>query len=76
MHYKNIQKIKQKFECSLLVVTHSHIVLCHEKTLQLISFCGSLEREWHLTSLIRYIKVIGGPPSKEGILVGLKSGHV
>ncbi|CAD7929537.1 unnamed protein product [Amoebophrya sp. A120] len=76
MHYKNIEKIKQKFECSLLVVTKHHIVLCHEKTLQLIGFDGVLEREWNLEALIRYIKVIGGPPRKEGILVGLKSGHV
>ncbi|CAD7973371.1 unnamed protein product [Amoebophrya sp. A25] len=76
MHYKNIEKIKQRFECSLLVVTKAHIVLCHERTLQLIGFTGVLEREWTLEALIRYIKVIGGPPRKEGILVGLKSGHV
>lgn len=76
LHYKNIEKIKQRFECSLLVVTNAHIVLCHERTLQLIGFNGVLERSWNLESLIRYIKVIGGPPRKEGILVGPAGGRV
>ncbi|CAL1157693.1 unnamed protein product, partial [Cladocopium goreaui] len=76
MHYKNIEKIKQKFVCSLLVVTTNHIILCQERKLQLYSFQGVLEREWNLDALIRYIKVVGGAPRREGLLVGLKNGHV
>jgi len=76
MHYKNIEKIKQKFVCSLLVVTTHHIILCQERKLQLYSFHGVLEREWNLDALIRYIKVVGGAPQREGLLVGLKNGHV
>ncbi|CAE7667715.1 IFT122, partial [Symbiodinium microadriaticum] len=52
----NIEKIKQKFVCSLLVVTTNHIILCQERKLQLYSFQGVLEREWNLDALIRYIK--------------------
>uniref|UniRef100_A0A2I3H1M5 Intraflagellar transport protein 122 homolog n=1 Tax=Nomascus leucogenys TaxID=61853 RepID=A0A2I3H1M5_NOMLE len=76
MHYRVKEKIVKKFECNLLVVCANHIILCQEKRLQCLSFSGAKEREWQMESLIRYIKVIGGPPGREGLLVGLKNGQV
>ncbi|XP_076048143.1 intraflagellar transport protein Oseg1 [Oratosquilla oratoria] len=76
MHYRVREKINQKLECNLLVVCTNHIVLCQEKRLQCLSFGGLKEREWQMESLIRYIKVVGGPANREGLLLGLKNGQV
>uniref|UniRef100_A0A8C0D620 Intraflagellar transport protein 122 homolog n=1 Tax=Balaenoptera musculus TaxID=9771 RepID=A0A8C0D620_BALMU len=76
MRYRVKEKIVRKFECNLLVVCADHIILCQEKRLQCLSFSGVKEREWQMESLIRYIKVIGGPPGREGLLVGLKNGQI
>ncbi|XP_062855232.1 intraflagellar transport protein 122 homolog isoform X3 [Trichomycterus rosablanca] len=74
MHYRVKEKICKRFECNLLVVCSQHIILCQEKRLQCLSFSSIKEKEWIMESLIRYIKVIGGPPGREGLLVGLKNG--
>lgn len=76
MHYRVKEKIEERFDCNLLVVCANNIILCQEKRLQCLSFRGEKEREWIMESLIRYIKVIGGPPGKEGLLVGLKNGQI
>jgi intraflagellar transport protein 122 len=76
MHYRVKQRIHKALDCNLLVVTSQHVLLCLEKKLQLFSFSGIKEREWILEAVIRYIKVVGGPPGKEGVLVGLKNGVI
>ena len=47
-----------------------------EKKLQSVNFQGIKEREWTLESPVRYIKIVGGPANKEGLLLGLKNGQV
>eukprot|EP01135_Chromosphaera_perkinsii_P010267 Nk52_evm9s2085 gene=Nk52_evmTU9s2085 len=76
MHYKIKERMHQTLECNLLVVTSFNIILCMDRRLQMLSFSGVKEREWVLESFIRYIKVIGGPPNREGLLIGLKNGQV
>ena len=76
MHYRVREKIYKPLECNLLVVTSLHLILCQERKLQLYNFQGRKEREWVLESVIRYIKVVGGPAGREGLLVGLKNGAV
>lgn len=76
MLYRVKDRINAAIDCNLLVTTSSHLILCLDKKLQLLSFSGSKEREWVLESPIRYVKVIGGLPGREGILTGLKNGQV
>ncbi|CAG9463200.1 unnamed protein product [Pedinophyceae sp. YPF-701] len=76
MEYRPLTRLARPLECSLLVVTARHIVLCSERNLQMLTFDGRQERQWSLASTIRYIKVLGGPPGEEGLLVGLKDGGV
>ena len=76
MHYRVSTTIKKKLDCNLLVVTSHHVILCLEKKLQLYAFNGVMEREWVLEAVIRYIKIVGGPENREGILVGLKNGMI
>ena len=76
MKYKAYKKISKKVECNLLFVLSNHLVLCLDRKIQLLNFNGILEREWVLDSIIRYMKVIGGPSKREGLLVGCKNGAI
>ncbi|XP_014288077.1 intraflagellar transport protein 122 homolog isoform X2 [Halyomorpha halys] len=76
MRYRVKEKLVIKVDCYLLVVCSNHVVLCQEKRLQSLTFTGTKEREWEMDSAIKYIKVVGGPPKREGLLLGLANGQV
>eukprot|EP01013_Petalomonas_cantuscygni_P002133 TRINITY_DN12163_c0_g1_i1.p1 TRINITY_DN12163_c0_g1~~TRINITY_DN12163_c0_g1_i1.p1 ORF type:complete len:1301 (+),score=344.82 TRINITY_DN12163_c0_g1_i1:249-4151(+) len=76
LRYRLLHRIDKRLDCNLLVLTMYHVVLCLEQKLRLYDFNGVKVREWVLAAPIRYIKVVGGPPEREALLVGLKSGQV
>lgn len=76
MKYKSYHIINRQFECSLMVLVYYHVLICSEQRLSLCNFNGEIEREWELESPIRFLQTNGGPPGRESILVGLKSGQV
>ena len=63
-------------DCNLLVVVSQNFLLCVERKLQLYTFGGVKTREWVLPSTIRYIKPVGGPSGREGLIVGCEKGEV
>ncbi|MCO5572874.1 hypothetical protein L7F22_026633 [Adiantum nelumboides] len=54
--YHFCSEIKGDFDCNLLVLTSEHLTLCQEASLQLYSLDGKKDKEWHLSSSVRYIK--------------------
>ena len=71
MKYKAYRKISKKLEWSHLIVLVHHLVVWMDQKIQLMNFSGVIEREWIVDSPVRYMKVIGGPPKKEGMIVNI-----
>jgi intraflagellar transport protein 122 len=70
------EKLPYNFQCSLLICCSENIVFCHDKQLRSLSLKGHIEMEWDLSSPVRYLKVLGGLPRKEAMLVALHNGQV
>jgi intraflagellar transport protein 122 len=77
MQYKQKEKCMKKLDnVGMFLVCANSIVICVEKRIQCLSFQGVKEREWVMEHPVRYVKVIGGPPSREGLLLGLRNGQI
>jgi intraflagellar transport protein 122 len=62
--------------CSLMAVTSNQLVFCREALLELYGFDGNRSRIWQLDSVIKYIKVDGGPDGSESLILGLENGVI
>ena len=57
-------------------VVSQNFLLCIGRKLQLFTFAAVRVREWVMDSTIRYIKPVGGPAGREGLIVGCDDGNV
>ncbi|OEH76693.1 putative WD-repeat protein [Cyclospora cayetanensis] len=76
LEYREVHRLKGSFECSLLLLAAHSVVLCHGNTLKLYDLEGKAQRQWNLKAAVRYVRVLGGPPGAEALLVGLRNGEV
>ncbi|KHJ41704.1 tetratricopeptide repeat protein [Trichuris suis] len=76
MEYDLVRTIEKDISCNLLVLCSQHVVFCQERDLQCYNLLGRKERQWTVESVVRYIRVIGGIPGRESLLVGLQNGQV
>ena len=69
-------------DLSLILLTSNHLVVCHENHIYLyllsndVALITNVERDWSFETDVRYLRVLGGAPKREGMLCGTKSGEV
>lgn len=74
--YKKRAQINRAIDCDLMLVTSANLLLCLGAKLQSLGFDDQLQREWAMDAPVKYIKVLGGKPGQEGLLLGLANGQV
>ena len=74
--------IKWENDISILLLSSNHCIVSYQNiiTLFFLSKEESLivveEREWSFETDIKYLRILGGPPKREGMLCGTHSGEI
>lgn len=67
---------------SLMLLASNHLIICKENHVYLyplatdVALITSVERDWSFETDVKYLRVLGGAPKREGVLCGLRSGEV
>ncbi|EGT35592.1 hypothetical protein CAEBREN_12938 [Caenorhabditis brenneri] len=72
-HEKQQKPISKKL---FQVVTHGHLVVCNDEKLDCYDFKGVKKRSWNMKSVVRYLRVLGGPAHRETLVLGTTDGGV
>ena len=74
--------IKWEGDLNLILLASNHLIVCNENHIYLYPLTNdtalieNVERDWSFETDIRFLRVLGGAPKREGMLCGTKSGEV
>jgi hypothetical protein len=68
---------KPRTSPSLILLAGAGCLVCRgDRRIELISFEGTILREWTMSSSLRYMRVIDGITGRESVLIGLADGTI
>ena len=73
--------IQWEGDLNLILLASNHLIVCNENHIYLyplrddIALITNVERDWSFETDIRFLRVLGGAPKREGMLCGTKSGE-
>uniref|UniRef100_A0A1I7UIF5 Intraflagellar transport protein 122 homolog n=2 Tax=Caenorhabditis tropicalis TaxID=1561998 RepID=A0A1I7UIF5_9PELO len=76
LKYSLQDTIRKDMTFSLMVVTHGHLIVCNDEKLECYDFKGTKKRSWNMKSVVRYLRVLGGPAHRETLVLGTTDGGV
>ncbi|XP_055337173.1 intraflagellar transport protein 122 homolog [Paramacrobiotus metropolitanus] len=76
LKYESLARIEQTIDCNQMLLAAQHLVLVNATSFQTLTFTGHIEQTWMTGEEIRYIKVIGGRPGGEMVLLTLQNGNI
>lgn len=62
--------------CDHMALGSIHVLFCKRNVMEAYSLDGLRTRVWMVDSDIKFVKVVGGPCGKEGVILGLNNGKV
>lgn len=74
--------IQWESELSLMLLASNHLIICHDNHVYLfpllndVAIITTVEREWSFETDVKYLRVLGGAPKREGVICGLRSGEI
>ena len=74
--------IKWEGDISLMLLASNHLIICYENHIYLyplvtdVALITNVERDWSFKTDVKYLRVLGGAPKREGMICGTRSGEV
>ena len=74
--------IKWEGDLSLMLLASNHLIICKENHIYLfplsndVALITNVERDWSFETDIKYLRVLGGAPKREGMLCGTRAGEI